>query len=60
MHDAPWIFPGLAGTRWVRVALDALARAELPDTGGGNNLNDPVFCDAWVRGLAARRGADHS
>jgi len=60
MHAAPWILPDLAGTRWARVGLDALARAEFPDTGSANPLNDPWFCNGWVRGVAARLGAHHS
>ncbi len=60
MHAAPWIFPELAGTRWARVCLDAIARGAFPDTGAANPLNDPWFCGAWVSGVAAQLGVDHS
>jgi murein DD-endopeptidase MepM/ murein hydrolase activator NlpD len=60
VNDNPWIFPGLTGNRWTRVDLDALARAEFPDTATSNPLNDPWTCDSWVRTVTARLGADHS
>jgi hypothetical protein len=49
MRDVPWIFPNLTAKRWARVGLDALARAEFPDSSTTNPLNDPWFCDDWVR-----------
>ena len=59
MPETGWIFPALAGRRWAWVDLDARARACFPATGGANPLNDPDFCDRWVRDVAAGQGADH-
>ena len=59
MPDAPWIFPQLAGQRWARAELDALARVAFPAAVEPNPLNDPAFCDIWVAEVAARLGADH-
>ena len=58
--EAPWIFPALAGRRWVGANLDAIARIDFPATDHGNPLNDPWFCDHWVGEVATRLGADHS
>jgi len=60
MSRAPSIFPELAGRRWAGAGLDALARAQFPDTRRGNPLNEPWICDAWVRSVADRSGADHT
>lgn len=60
MRGGPWIFPELNGRRWACVGLDALARAEFPDSVTANPLNDPWFCDSWVGRITARLGADHS
>ena len=59
MAEGPWIFPALAGRRWARSDLDALARVEFPATYGRNPLNHPGFCDRWVSKVASRLGADH-
>jgi len=59
MSEAPWIFPALAGRRWTKANLDALARVEFPATDGPNPLNDPGFCEQWVNEVASRQGADH-
>jgi murein DD-endopeptidase MepM/ murein hydrolase activator NlpD len=60
MRHAPWIFPELAGKRWARADLDALARAQFPDTHRANPLNDPWVCDFWIKSVADRLGADHT
>jgi len=60
MPESPWIFPALAGRRWVGADLDAIARVDFPATDYGNPLNDPWFCDRWVCEVATRLGADHS
>jgi len=60
MRDSPWIFPELVGKRWARAELDALARAQFPDTRRANPLNDPWVCDGWVKSVADRLGADHT
>ncbi len=59
MPEAPWIFPALAGRRWARANLDALARVEFPSTVEPNPLNDAGFCHHWVGEVATRLGAEH-
>ncbi len=59
MAAAPWIFPALAGRRWARAQLDALARHDFPAIDVPNPLNDPLFCDRWMNEVAQRLGADH-
>jgi hypothetical protein len=59
MSETPWIFPALAGRRWAKANLDALARVAFPATDEPNPLNDPWFCDHWVSEVAIRLGADY-
>ena len=54
---APVVFPALAQARWAEVDLDRMSRLE-PRATGKNPLLDHATCDAFVRTVASRLGAD--
>lgn len=53
----PKNFPGLKGARWVKVDLNQLAKDEFVGQ-LDNRLNDPHYCDKWVKMVALKRNAD--
>lgn len=56
----PTIFPNLLGARWAYTNLNAEALRDPAVNRTFNPLNEPDFCDTWVKQDARTKGADFS